>query len=168
MHVLKHRDKKPAPLVPIVSVWKVPGVRKMRGKRFNVKGEYVGPCGPPKPVPDVTAQKAVREAYAAAARMGPIEEGGGFDLATFTPYRDKILVVRGPWIKEEGGVLLPESKWRHEPYYFVIRVGPLVRNCSVGDRVLFQKKHRPKDARLGGGGFYISRDAVVVGIVEPV
>lgn len=165
MHLLKHKLPKQAPLVPIVSIFAVPGARKMRGRRYR-DGVDIGPCGPPKPVPDVSAQKAVREAYEKAAMMPRPEEGGGFDLSTYHPLPGRMLVSRGPWIKSVKGIDLPEAQWRHEQYYFVIRVGRGVKNCAVGDRVIFQAKHKPKAVKLGSAGFYIARDAVVVGIVE--
>jgi co-chaperonin GroES (HSP10) len=167
MHLLKHNKvAKAQPLVPIVSHWKVPGVRKMRGKRYNERGEYIGPCGPKKPVPDVAAQKAVRDAHEAAAKMPRPEEGGGFDLKRFKPLPNRVLVTRGEIIKELKGVLLPEDQWHSPQWYYCIRVGDGVDSCAVGDRIIFQRKHKPKPVKLGKGGFYIGRTTAIVGLVE--
>lgn len=167
MHLLKHsKPVKAAPIVPIVSRWKIPFYRKMRGKRFNAAGKYIGPSGPRKPHPDPLVERAIKEAHAAAAKLPRPVEGGGFDLRRFTPLPNRILVIRGPEIKEEKGIALPENKWRHEQYYIVVRIGPDITDCQVGDRVIFQKKHKPKSVRLGPKTFYIGRETALVAIWE--
>jgi hypothetical protein len=165
MHLLKNTPKKDAPLIPIVSQWKVPGVRKMRGRRYR-DGVDIGPCGPPKPVPDVAAIMAVKKAYAEAAKKGRPTEGGGFDLNTLKLTSGRELVTRGQLIKEEGGIELPEAQWKHAPGWIVLRVAPDVKSIGVGDRVLLQAKHKAKPVDLGGCRFFLTRAAVVVGIVE--
>lgn len=168
MHLLKHSKKdKPKPLVPIISQWKVPGVRRMRGRRYNSAGEDIGPCGPPKSVPDALAVRAVKEAYAAAAKLPRPEEGGAFDLNCFKPLPGRILLTRPPMIKEENGIALPEAQWKHEPYYFCIRIGDRVTSCGVGDRVIFAAKSKPRPIKLGAGRFYIGRETALIALVEP-
>lgn len=167
MHLLQSsKPKKAQPIVPIVSHWKVPGIRKMRGKRFNVAGVCIGTCGPRKPYPDPAVERAIKEAHAAAAKMPRPVEGGGFDLQRFLPLPNRILVIRGPEIKEAKGIALPEDKWRHEQYYIVVRIGPNITDCQVGDRVIFQQKHKPKSVRLGPKTFYIGRETALVAILE--
>jgi|GEM_PF-4424688 len=168
MHLLRHKDKttKPAPFISGITHWKIPGIRKMRGKRYDCHGNYIGPCGPRKPRPDPLVERAIKEAYAAAAKMPMPEEGGAFDLNRFRPLPGRILVTRGPMIKSEKGIDLPEDKWHHGPEYIVLKIGDGVRSCDVGDRVIVQKKHKPRAVRLGSAGFYITRDAVIVGILE--
>lgn len=165
MHLLKHKAEKAKPLVPIISQWAVPGVRKMRGRRYR-DGVDVGPCGPPKPVPDVAAIQAVKKAYADAAKKGRPTEGGGFDIKTLKLTRGRVLVTRGKLIKEEGGIALPENQWRSAPGWIVLRVAPDVTCCGVGDRVLLQAKHKVQPVDLGGCRFFLTRAAVVVGIAE--
>lgn len=165
MHLLKNTPKKDAPLIPIVSQWKVPGVRKMRGRRYR-DGVDVGPCGPPKPVPDVAAIQAVKKAYAEAAKKGRPMEGGGFDIRTLKLTRGRVLVTRGTLIKEEGGIALPENQWRSAPGWIVLRTAPDVTCCGVGDRVLLQAKHKCQPVDLGGCRFFLTRARVVVGILE--
>lgn len=165
MHLLKNAPKKDAPLIPIISQWKVPGVRKMRGRRFR-NGVDIGPCGPPKPVPDVAAIQAVKKAYADAAKKGAPTEGGGFDINRLKLTRGRVLLTRGQPIKEEGGIALPEDQWKHAPGWIVLRVAPDVKSIGVGDRVLLQAKHKAKPVDLGGTRLFLTRAAVVVGILE--
>lgn len=167
MHLLKSsKPQAVAPMVPIVSRWKVPGVRKMRGKHYNAAGDLIGTCGPRKPIPDPAVARAIKEAHEAAAKLPRPQEGGGFDLSRFHPLPNRILVIRGPQIKEEKGIALPEDKWRHEQYYIVVRIGPSITECQVGDRVVFQKKHKPKSVHLGPKVFYIGRETALVAIWE--
>lgn len=166
MHVLKHgKTPKPAPVVPILSHFKVPHHRRLRGRRYDANGKFMYETGPKRTI-DVAAQRALRDAYAAAAKMPRPEEGGAFDLNRYHPLPGKVLLKRGPLITEEKGVAIPEDQQRFVSWWFVIRVGANVVNCDVGDRVVLQKKHKPKQARLGEGRFHIARDACVVGIVS--
>lgn len=166
MHLLQHsKTEKANPLIPIVSQWKVPGIRKMRGRRYK-DGIDVGPCGPPKPVPDVAAIMAVKKAYVDAAKKGRPVEGGGFDLNSLKLTSGRVLVTRGESIKEEGGVVLPENQWKSAPGWIVLRVAPDVREIGVGDRVLLQAKHKVQPVDLGGVRFFLTRARVVVAILE--
>lgn len=167
MHLIQSSKKVAhAPIVPIVSHFKVPFHRRLRGRRFDHRGKFLCETGP-KRVIEPSIVKAVKEAFAAAAKMPKPEEGGGFDLGTYHPLPSRILVVRGPQIKEEKGVLLPETKWRHEPQYIVIRVGREVTIVAPGDQVIFHKKHKPKSVRLGSATFYIGRVTALVATLEP-
>lgn len=166
MQILKsQKAEKPKSLVPIVSQWAIPGVRKMRGRRFR-SGVDIGPCGPPKPVPDVAAIAAVKKAYADAAKKGLPEEGGGFDINTLKLTRGRVLLARGKQIKEEGGIALPENQWKNALGWIVLRVAPDVKSIGVGDRVLLQAKHKVQPVDLGGCRFFLTRAAVVVGVLE--
>ena len=165
MHLLKHnKPAKPAPLVPIISHWKVPFHRRLRGKRYNAQGEFIGETGPQR-FTDSSLKKLVTAAHAAAAALPPPVEGGGFDLATFTPLAGRILLKRPPQITEDNGIALPENKWKSEPWFFVVKVGPRVSNCGPGDRVIFSRGHKPKQVRFGHT-FYLGRASAVAGRVE--
>lgn len=165
MNILKSKPKPPAPFIPTVSHFAVPGHRKMRGKRYK-DGKYVGPCGPPKPVPDPLARQAVIQAHEDALKKGPVREGGGFDLNTYRPLPGRILVTRGRLIKELGGVALPEDQWHYKKEFIVVRIGEGVTSCDVGDRVMFGKGFRPAEVELGTAKLYLGRDAAVVAILE--
>lgn len=166
MHII-HREKKQEPqyLVPIVSQFAIPGHRKTRNRRYNAKGEFIG-WSKPKPVVDPAAQRALRAACAAAARKGPAKTAAPFDLYRYRPLPGHILVTRGPLIKEEGGVALPESKWHYGGKFVVVRVGEGVTVCAVGDSPIFGKGYRPKEVWLDGAKFYIGREQAVVGLQE--
>lgn len=166
MHVLKHRAPKPEKLVPVVSHWKVPFTKKMRGKKYSATGEYLGPSGPPKPIPDPYTIAIVKQAYEEAAKLGPVIDGGEFDLNRFRPMPGKVLVVRPPMIKEEKGIALPEMQWKHESYFIVLSVGRGVTDYAQGDRVVFDKRHKPKAVKLGRGGFYLSPAKWIVAVVD--
>src|SRR5690348_2114091 len=104
MNILKSQKKEaPKPLVPIVSHFKVPYYRKMRGKRFNARGEFIGPAGPRKPVPDVRDRENLRRAARAAALLPKPEDSDGFDLRVCRLMSGKVLVKRPPPITEEKG-----------------------------------------------------------------
>jgi hypothetical protein len=77
-----------------------------------------------------------------------------------------VLVTRGALIREEGGVALPEDKWYYKKEFIVVRVGPAVTVCGVGDRVIFGKGFRPQEVKLGAAKLYLGRDAAVVGVME--
>lgn len=166
MHVLKHREKKPEKLIPIVSHFKVPFTKKLRGKKYNARGEYIGPSGPPKPIPDPYTIALVKKAYADAAKAGPVVEGGQFDLNRYRPMPGKVLLVRPDPIKELDGVTLPEINWIPRDWYIVLRVGANCSPYAQGDRVVFDKRHKPKPVKLGKGGFYLSPAKWIVAIVE--
>lgn len=169
MNILPSQKKAaPKSVVPIVSQWRVPGVRRMRGLRYNTRGECIGVCGPRKPVPDKHTQQIIERAYAEAAKKPMPQEGGAFDLAKFKPLLGNLLIVRGPEIKEINGVAVPESTTRHEFWWVVVRVGDGVDGCGVGDRVILHKKTKPKQVRLGEGKFYLTRETVVVAVLESV
>lgn len=165
MHVItRTRPQKQPDFIPTVSVFARPGHRLTRNKRFR-NGEFIG-MSKPAPVLDKIAQAAVREAYAQAAKLPRPQEGGAFDLNRYRPLPGRVLVTRGPLIKEENGVLLPENAWHYGKHFFVIRMGEGVTACGVGDRVLFGRGFRPKEVWLGVAKFYIGREEAVVGIVE--
>lgn len=167
MNILPSQKKKaPEQLVPVISRMSRPFHWNMRGRRYNAKGEYVGPSGKVKPTPDKHTQRIIEQAYEEAAKMPTPQEGGGFDLAKFKPLPGRILVARGPLIKSENGVDLPENKWFHEKHFVVIRLGDGVTNCAVGDRVLFVKSHRPKSVHLGIAALCLARDSAIAAILE--
>lgn len=168
MNILPSQKKAaPKSVVPIVSTFRVPHYRRMRGRRYNARGVDIGPCGPRKPIPDPHTQRLIERAWAeAAAKLAP-EEGAAFDLAVFRPMPGKLLLVRRELITEEAGVALPENKHYHRPGYIVVKVGDRVTDCAAGDIVLFQKRTKPKSVRLGGNpGFYIANESSLVAILE--
>lgn len=165
MHLLKHKEVKPRPFIETVSQFAIPGHRLTRNRRFNDRGEFIG-YSKPAPVLDKIAQAAVREAYAAAAKMPKPHEGGAFDLTRYRPLPGKILVTRGPLIKEQGGVALPQNAWFYRTDFIVVAIGAGVTCCGVGDRVLWGRGFRPKEVHLGLAKLYIGREEAVVGILE--
>lgn len=169
MHLIKRSKKaEPKPFIPIISHWAIPGHRKMRGKRYNAKGECIGPCGPRKPIPDPRERERLLKAIADAQEKGPPVENAEFDIFTFTPLAGRVLVVRGPMIKEENGVLLPENRWRHEPWWVVIRIGEGVASVAPGDRIVFSKGHRPKEVWIGRKKYYAGREGAIAALLgEP-
>lgn len=166
MHLLKHsKSEKPKPIVPIISHWKVPGVRKMRGRRYNSRGEDIGPCGPPKPIPDVRERNNVLRARREAAKLPPPVETAGFDLRNYTPLTGRILCKRPPQITEVKGIKLRDDQAISEDWFYVVKVGPGVTVCQPGDRVVFGRKSKPKPVRIGQP-FHLGRMTAVVALVE--
>lgn len=166
MNILKSRKvQKATPLVPIVSQFKIPEHRKMRGRRYNAAGEYIGPCGPRKPIPDARARENLVKAELAASLLPPPQETEGFDLKQFTPLPGRVLCKRPPPITHEKGIALPDNQHRSECWFYVVKVGPGVFQCAPGDRVIFAGKHRPKAVRIGQP-FHIGRAAAIIGAVE--
>lgn len=165
MHLLKHKAPKDTPAVPIVSHWKVPFTKKMRGRKFNARGEYIGPCGPRKPIPDARARENLVRETERAAKLPPPVESEGFDLARYRPLAGRVLCRRPPPITEVDGVTLPEKEWRSESWFWVVAVGPGVECCTPGDRVVFGRKSKPRAIKLGGA-FHLGRATAVVALVE--
>lgn len=167
MHLLKHTKKeKPKPLVPIVSHFKVPYFRKMRGRRFNAAGDEIGASGPPKPVPDVRERENLLKQQSAAAAMPPPVDSAPFTLDNYRPLPGRVLLKRPPQITHENGVLLPEKHWRSQSWFFVVKVGSGVTICQPGDRVIFDKRGLPKPVRLGAP-YHLGKAKKIISIVEP-
>lgn len=166
MNILKHKEAKASPLVPIVTQWKIPFTKRLRGRKFNSRGEYIGLSGPPKPIPDPYTIKLVKAAHADAAKHGPVIEGGEFDLNRYRPMPGKVLVVRPPPIKEIDGIVLPEEQWTFPPFFIILRVASNITDYAAADRVLFDKRHKPKPIKLSKGGFYLSPAKWIIGFVE--
>lgn len=166
MHLLKHSKKvAPKPLVPILSHFKIPFHRKLRGKRYNAKGEMIGECGPLRR-PDPVARAALLRARREAALMPKPEETEGFDLKRFRPLPRKVLCKRPPQITEIKGVTLPEKQWQSEDWFWVVSVGAGVTVCQAGDRVVFGRKSKPKPVRIGQP-FHLGRATAIAALVEP-
>lgn len=164
MHLLKHRDPKPQPFIPTVSVFARPGHRLTRNKRY-IDGKFVG-YSKPKPVINPVEQRAVIAAQKKAAKLPLPPKEQPFDMTRYRPLPTHVLMVRGPWIKEEKGVALPEDKWRHVPWMEVVMVGERVTSCAVGDKVITGRGWRPKEAWIGPTKFYLGYQEAVVGIVD--
>ena len=150
MHLIKRtKDPKPQPLIPIISHHFKSPWKKVRGKRYNAKGELVCETGP-KRTPDALArQNLLAEQAKAAALPPPPQDTETFDLSHYRPLPGRILLKRPPQITEDNGVALPEKLYRSESWFWVVKVGDRVTACRPGDRVMFAKNHRPKSVRIG-------------------
>jgi len=163
MHLLKHKTPKDKPFINVHSHWEVPEYRRLRGRRYNADGKFIGVTGLKNRFSE-SEQRAVRAAAKAASKLPPPRDTDGFDLRAFTPLTGRVLVRRPPPITEEKGVKLPETKWRSPQHFEVVAVGPGVLCCQAGDHVVFQKGHRPKELWLGTK-FYMGRAACVAAIL---
>lgn len=167
MHLIKRsREVKLQDFIKTESVFAVPGHRRTANRRYDATGKFIG-MSKPAPVIDLAAQKKVREAQAEGEKAGKPAPEQPFDMRRYQPLPGRVLLSRGPWIKEEKGVALPEDKWRHVFWWVVEKIGEGVTACAVGDHIICGRGFRPKEAWIGKK-FYIAYQQAVVGIVESI
>lgn len=166
MHIpkAKFKPRKDKPFIPIHSHWEVPEYRRLRGKRYDTSGKFVGLTGRQNR-PDPIEREAVKLAQRAAKKMAPPVEYEGFKLESLTLLPGRILLKRPKQITEINGLELPRSQVRSEPYFYVIKVAPDVTGVAPCDRVVIGKGHKPKDVRIGRP-LYIARASHVVATIE--
>lgn len=165
MHVIhRTKEEKPRDFIRTESTFSIPGHRKTRNRRYDAHGNFLG-LSRPKPIPNPVIQAKVRRAMAEGAAKGLPAPEVPFDMSTYRPLPGRVLVERAPKITELKGVALPEEQWKQQPYFVCVAIGSGVTRCSPGDRVVFAKGWRPKEAWLGRK-FYLGREEAVVGIVE--
>lgn len=162
MNILKSSKRAEAkPFIPTVEHWAVPGHRKVRNKRYNSRGEFIG-YSKPAPVIDTVDVANVKKAVEAAKSMPAPQEFKPFDIATFSPMPGRLLVKRPPPITHVGGIELPAKDQKSQPYFVVVKVGDRVLVCKPGDKVVFSRGHNPKPVRLGAP-YHIGSAAAIVG-----
>lgn len=164
MHFLKHKEAKPKPFITTTEIFAVPGHRRVRNKRYNAKGEFIG-YSKPRPVIDTTDVANVKKALAEAKGKPMPAEAKPFDLSTFRPLPGRLLLKRPPPITHVGGIELAPADQKSQPYFDVVMIGAGVTVCRPGDKVVIKKSHNPKPVRLGhGNNFHIGLASNVVAI----
>lgn len=165
MHLLKHKDAPKAPLIPTRSVFWRPEHPRLKGRRYNARGEFMHATGPKIAIDPVQVRNMKERIARETARpVGP--EWKPFDVASYQPLRGMMLMKRPEPIKELNGLLLAEKDWIFPPGFIVVRVGAGV-DYSPGQRVVLQRKHRPWAFKLDGiGQHYLARAKMVVGVIE--
>jgi hypothetical protein len=164
MHLLKHKPKKEKPFIPIRHIFEVPEFRRLHGRRYDKDGKFVCVTGLKNQINEIE-QRAVIAAKKAGRKKGKPIEHGKFDVTTFTPARNRVLLKRPPQITEEKGVQLPEEHYRSQPWFYVVRIGPEVTVCKPGDRVIIQKKHRAVPVWIDAP-FHFVRETGIAAIVD--
>lgn len=165
MHLLKHRDPKPKALMKCLSNTFVPSHRRLRCRRFDEHGNFLGITNPPK-APNPIEQENVRRAIKAGHAMPlPTHDSDSFDLRRYRPLPGKILLKRPPPVAIENGVSIPEARQKPPGWWTVISVGAGVTVCEVGQRVVIGRGHKPKSIKLGQP-FHLALAGAVVGIIE--
>lgn len=166
MHVItRHRDPKPKPFLDGITHHYQPSYRRLRGKRYNGKGECIGVTGRRHTI-EPREVAALKAAEARARLLPPIpHDSGTTSYRNFRPLPGRVLVMRPPQITVENGVTLPESMWRHPQHFIVVAVGAGVTCCLPGESVIFQKNHRPKEAWMIRK-FYLGRETGVAAVLD--
>jgi hypothetical protein len=167
MHLIKNRDKKPEPLVPIVSRSSVPAFRKLRGKRYNSKGEFIGNTGTKKFIDE----REVARVKQAMAEAKPVLEPEVALMDRYRPMPGKLLLRRAPMVTSIGGVAIPDDQQKPGLGFIVVKVGDGVDGIAPGDRVVVNHAAPPRRIRFFpglAGLHYISHRKFVIGLVVDV